>query len=162
MQKYQFQVVVVQLLSCVSLLQPHGLQPSRILCPWYSPGKNSGVGCHFLFQGIFPIHELNLGLLQVFPDGSIAKEFSCNTGDPSSIHGSGRSPEKGNGNPLHYSWAFLVAQLVKNPPAMWETWIQSLGWEEPLEKGKATHTSILAWRIPWTPQSMGSQRVGHD
>ena len=43
-----------------------------------------------------------------------------------------------------------VAQLVKNPPAMWETWIQSLGWEDPLEKGKATHSSILAWRLPWT------------
>ena len=61
----------------------------------------------------------------------------------------------------------LVAQLVKNPPAMWETWIPSLGQEDPLEKGKATHSSILAWRIPWTEelgglQSMGSQRVGHD
>ena len=47
-------------------------------------------------------------------------------------------------------WASLVAQLVKNPPAVWETWIQSLGWEDPLEKGKATHSSILPWRIPWT------------
>ena len=46
--------------------------------------------------------------------------------------------------------ASLVAQLVKNPPAMWETWVPSLGWEDPLEKGKATHSSILAWRIPWT------------
>ena len=46
--------------------------------------------------------------------------------------------------------ASLVAQLVKNPPAMWETWVRSLGWEDPLEKGKATHSSILAWRIPWT------------
>ena len=44
----------------------------------------------------------------------------------------------------------LVAQLVKNPPAMWETWVRSLGWEDPLEKGKATHSSILAWRITWT------------
>ena len=55
-----------------------------------------------------------------------------------------------------------MAQLVKNPPAMWETWVWSLGWEDPLEKGKATHSSILAWRIPWTIQSMGLQRVGHD
>ena len=47
-------------------------------------------------------------------------------------------------------WASLVAQLVKNPPAMPETWVQSLGWEDPLEKAKATHSSILAWRIPWT------------
>ena len=51
---------------------------------------------------------------------------------------------------LPWWWAFLVAQLVKNPPAMRETWVQSLGWEDPLEKGKATHSSILAWRIPWT------------
>ena len=49
----------------------------------------------------------------------------------------------------------LVAQLVKYPPAMQETWVQSLGWEDPLEKGMATHSSILAWRIPWTIQSMG-------
>ena len=49
-----------------------------------------------------------------------------------------------------YMWASLGAQLVKNPPAMWETWVQSLGWEDPLEKGKDTHFSILAWRIPWT------------
>ena len=53
--------------------------------------------------------------------------------------------------------ASLVAQLVKNPPAMWETWVRSLGWEDPLEKGKATHSSILGWRIPWTLQPMGSQ-----
>ena len=63
--------------------------------------------------------------------------------------------------------ASLVAQLVKNLPAMQETWFQSLGWEDPLEKGMATHSSILAWRIPWTEEhgrgySMGSQRVGHD
>ena len=49
-----------------------------------------------------------------------------------------------------YSWASLVAQVVKNPPAMQETWVRSLGWEDPLEKGKATHSSILAWRIPGT------------
>ena len=58
--------------------------------------------------------------------------------------------------------AQLVAQLVKNLPAMQETWIWSLGWEDPLEKGKASHSSILACRIPWTVKSMGSQRAGHD
>ena len=58
--------------------------------------------------------------------------------------------------------ASLVAQLVKNPPAMRETWVRSLGWEDPLEKGKATHSRILAWRIPRTVQSMGSQRVGRN
>ena len=63
---------------------------------------------------------------------------------------------------LQHTWASLVAQLVKNPPAMQETWVQSLGWEDPLEKEKATHSSILAWRIPWTVLSMGLQRVGHN
>ena len=58
--------------------------------------------------------------------------------------------------------ASFIAQLVKNLLAIQETWVQSLGWEDPLEKGKDTHSSILAWRIPWTIQSMGSQRVGHD
>ena len=62
----------------------------------------------------------------------------------------GRSPGEGIGYPLQYSWASFVAQLVKNLPTMWETWVQSLGWEDPLEKGTATHSSILAWRIPWT------------
>ena len=73
-----------------------------------------------------------------------------NVGDPGSIPGSGRSPGEGIGYPLQYSWASLVVQLVKNPLAMWETWVQSLGWADPLEKGKATHSSILAWRIPRT------------
>ena len=58
--------------------------------------------------------------------------------------------------------ASLVAQLIKNPPAMQGTWVWSLAWEDPLEKGKATHSSILVWRIPWTLLAMGSQRVGHD
>ena len=57
---------------------------------------------------------------------------------------------------------YWLAQLVKNLPAVRETWVQSLGWKDPLEKGMATHFSIVAWRIPWTIQSMGSQRVGHD
>ena len=60
------------------------------------------------------------------------------------------------------TWASLVAQLVKNPPAMWETWVQFLGWDDPLEKGTATHCSILAWRIPRAVYSMGSQRVTQD
>ena len=62
----------------------------------------------------------------------------------------GRSAGEGIGYPLQYSWVSLVAQLVKNPPAMRETCVQFLGWEDPLEKGKATHSSILAWRIPRT------------
>ena len=66
-------------------------------------------------------------------------------------------PGEGIGYPLQYSWASLVAQMVKNLPAMWETWVQSLGWEDPLEEGMATHTSILAWihgdrESPWTEE----------
>ena len=60
------------------------------------------------------------------------------------------------------AWVSPVAQLVKNPPAKQETWARSLGWEDPLEKGVATNYSILAWRIPWTVQSMGLQKVRHD
>ena len=84
------------------------------------------------------------------PNGSVSKESACNAEDPGSIPGSGRSAGEGINYPLQYSWASLVAQLVKNPPAMWETWVQSLDWEDPLEKGKAHHSSILAWKIPWT------------
>ena len=93
---------------------------------------------------------------------SVGKESTCNAGDPSLIPGSGRSLGEGIGYPLQYSWLSLVAQLVKNLPVMWETWVRSLGWEDPLEKRKATHSSILDSRIPWTVQSMGSQRVGQD
>ena len=94
-----------------------------------------------------------------FPESSVGKESTCNAGDSSSIPGLGRSTGEGIGYPLQCSWASPVAQLVKNPPVMLETWVQSLGWDEPLEKGKATQSSILAWRIPSTVQSMGSQRV---
>ena len=101
-----------------------------------------------------------------FPGSSSGKESTCNAGEPSSLPVSGRSPGEGIGYPLHYSWASLVAQTVKNLPVMRETWVRSLGWEEPLEKGKATHSSTLAWSIPRTEepgglQSMGSQRVGY-
>ena len=64
------------------------------------------------------------------------------------IPGSGRSPAEGIGYPLQYSWASLVAQTVKNLPAMQETWVQSLSWEDPLEESTATHSSIPTWRIP--------------
>ena len=81
--------------------------------------------------------------------GSAGKESACDAGDPGSIPGSGRSPGEGIGYPLQYSWASLVVQLVKNLPAMRNTWVRSLGWEDPLEKGKATDSSTLAWRILW-------------
>ena len=64
-----------------------------------------------------------------FSDFSVGKESTCNAGDSGLILGSGRSPGEGIGYPLQYSWASLMAHLVKNPPAMWETWVRSLGWE---------------------------------
>ena len=73
--------------------------------------------------------------MYVFPDSSVGKESTYNAGDPGSIPGSGRSPGEGIGYPHQYSWASLVAQLVKNLPAMHETLVRFLGWEDPLEKG---------------------------
>ena len=78
---------------------------------------------------------------------SAGKESTCNAGDSGLISGLGRSAGEGIGYPIQYSWVSHVAQLVKNPPAMQGTWVGSLSWEDPLEKGKATHSSILAWRI---------------
>ena len=102
-----------------------------------------------------------------FPSSSVGKESACNAGDPSLIPESEGFAGKGIGYPLQYSWASLMAQLVKNLPAMRKTWVQFLGWEDPLEGDMASHTSIISWRIPWTEepgelQSMGSQRVTHD
>ena len=89
-------------------------------------------------------------LFMGFPDIWVGKESACIAGDPSSIPGMRRSTGEGIGHPHKYSWASLVAQQVKNPPAMQETWVQSLSSEDPLENGKATHSSFLAWRIAWT------------
>ena len=83
-----------------------------------------------------------------FPDSSVGKESTCHAGDPGLIPGLGKSPGEVIDYPLQYSWASLGAQLVKNPPVMQKAWVRFLGWEDPLEKGKATHSSILAWRIP--------------
>ena len=93
-------------------------------------------------------------VLQGFPDSSAGKESACNAGESGSIPGLGRSPGEGIGYPLQYLWISLVAQMVKNPSAMKKTWIRSLGWEDPLEEGMATH-STLAWRIPWTEEPGG-------
>ena len=91
-----------------------------------------------------------------FRGSSVGKESSCNAGNPSLIPGSGRSPGEGTGYPFQYSWASLVAQMVKNLPAVWETWVRSLSWEDPLQEGMTTHSSILAWRIlPWTEEPGG-------
>ena len=82
-----------------------------------------------------------------FTDGSDGKESTYNAGNPDSIIGLGRFTGEGISYPLQYSWIFLVAQMVKNLPAMQQTWVQSLGWEDPLEEGMAAHSSTLAWRI---------------
>ena len=97
--------------------------PTRLLSPWDFPGKNTRVGCCVLLQGNLP----NPG---VKPASPVSPALNADT---LSLYG-----------------ASLVAQMVKNPPSMWETWVRSLGWEDPLEKGKATLSSILAWKIPWT------------
>ena len=99
---------------------------------------------------------------QGFPGSSAYKECSNNAGYPSLIPGLQRSPGEGIGYPVQFSWASLVGLMVKNLPEMWETWVWSLGWEDHLEKGMATHCSILAWRIPTEEpgglQSMGPQK----
>ena len=91
-----------------------------------NPGKEMGNG----------ISECSLGLLGS-PVSSAGKESTCNAGDPCLIHSSGRSPGEGIGYLFQYSWNILVFQMVKNLPAMWEIWVRSLAWEDPLEKGKA-------------------------
>ena len=82
-----------------------------------------------------------------FPGSSTGKESACNAEDPGLIPGSGITPGEGTDYPFQYSWASLVAQMVKKLPAMWETWVRALGWEDPLEEDMATHSSMLAWRI---------------
>ena len=81
-------------------------------------------------------------------NSSVDKECACNAGDPGSTPGLGRSSGEGIGYTLQYSSASLVALLVKNLPALWETWVPYLGWEDTLGEGRATHSSILVWRIP--------------
>ena len=90
-----------------------------------------------------------------FANGSAGKESPCNAGDPVLISRSERSPGEGIGYPLQYSWASLMAQTIKNLPTMQETRVLSLGWEDPLEEDMVTHSSILAWRIPWTEDPGG-------
>ena len=110
----------------------------------FSVQKSSSIVCEHI-EG--PLCEHFLEALG-FPDSSVGKESACY--DPSSIPGSGRSTGEGIDYPLQYSWTSLVAQLAKNLYEMLEIKVWSLGWKDPLEKGKATHSSSLAWRIPWT------------
>ena len=122
-----------------------------------SPGKNTGVDCRALLLGILPIQGLNLHVLCLLHWQAGSLPFAP-PGKPMSNHYMqlcGRHK------------AFPVAQMIKNLPAMQENWVRSLGQEDPLEKEVATHSSILAWRVPWTEErgglpSMGSQRVRRD
>ena len=102
-----------------------------------------------------------------FPGSSVGKESACNAGDSSSIPGSGKSTGEGIGYPLQYSRASLVAQLVKNLPAMQETWVRSLGWDDPQRRAWQLIPVFLPRESSWTEepaglQSMGLQRVRHD
>ena len=121
-----------------------------LISPWYSLEHCIQMGISFLFSFAFPFSSFS------FPGGSVGKVSAYNAGDRGSIPGLGRSPREGNGNPLQYSCPpkekglkeifrldSVVAQMVKKMPAMRETWIPFLGWEDLLEKGMATHSSIL-------------------
>ena len=133
--------------TCLQCRRPR-FNPSVEKIPW----RRSWQPTLVFLPGESPWTEEPGGLLskQLQRVGFLAslagKESACNAGDPSSIPGSGRSPGEGIGYSLQYSWASLVAQLVKNLPAMQETWVQSLGYEGPLVKGKATQNSM---DYPW-------------
>ena len=103
------------------------------------PGGLLSLGSHRVGHDWSDLAVAAAYLKMGFPCSSAGKESACYAGDPSSIPGSGSSPGEGIGYPLQYSWASLVAQMVKNPPAVWETWVRSLGWEDPLVQGMATH-----------------------
>ena len=140
-------------------LGPHGLYPARLCCPWNFPGKNKTVGVLFPTPGDLP--DLGVEPRSLAPPALADRFFTT------------APPRK----PLHHVqmeikmsptlWTSLVAQTVKCLPTIRETQLQSLGWEDLLEKEMATHSSTLAWKIPWMEkpgrlQSMGSWRVGHD
>ena len=133
-------------------VRPHRRQPTRPPRPWDSPGKNTGVGCHFLLQCMKVKSESEVA--ESCP--TLSNPMDCSP-PGSSIHGifQARVLEWGA---IAFSsiGASLVAQVVKNLPAMQETWVRSLGWEDPLEKGMAIHSSIFAWRTPWTEEPGGA------
>ena len=102
-----------------------------------------------------------------FPGSSAGKESACNTGDPGSVPGLGRSREEGIGYAFQYSWASLVAQMVKNPPSMWETWVWSWVGKIPWRRKQQPTPIFLPGESSWTKepgglQPVGLQRVGHD
>ena len=174
------------------LILCHTLQADSLPAEPTGKPKNTRVGSLSLLQGIFLTQESKWGL-HALQAGSLPAElpgkpvmdtqwvrnkpllcFTLRFGQLFLLGASWTYPDWYRRISQHLWSQFedqllvsLVAQMVKNLPAMHETWVQSLAWEDPLEKGMATHSSILPWRIPWTEepgglQSMGSQRVGHD
>ena len=146
---------------------PHRWQPTRLPRPWDSPGKDTGVGCHFLLQcmkvrsesqvscsvvssslrphRLEPIRLLCPWGFSVLTQCFFFKVFIEVYLIYSVVLASGVQQ---SGSYIFFLGASLVAYMGKNPPAMRETWVWSLGWEEPLEEGMATHSSVLAWKIP--------------
>ena len=125
-------------------LQPHGLY-----CPWNSPGQNPGVGSLYLLQEILPTQKLNPGLPHC---RQILNHWTTKETPRATIFKNKRKTWKRR-KPS------LVVHLVKNPPAMQGTWVQSQDWEDLLEKRKATHSRILAWRIPWLYSPWGHKEL---
>ena len=118
---------------------------------------------HFHLLGLIYFQDFQMG----FPCSSAGKEFTCSSGDPGSIPGSGRSPGEGIGYPLQYSWASLVAQTAKNPPTVWETWVRYWLGKIPWRRAWQPTPVFLPGESPWTEepgglQSMGSRRVRYD
>ena len=162
-----YTLIKKQLTMCLSPLC--SVRKVRMLQRWFDTGSKKPANCSLtlslqttLLCIVFPpiSHastsemEIHLHIILVtsilfmaFPGG---KESTCKGGDLGSIPGSGSYPGEGIGFPFQYSWASLVAQMVKNLPGMCESWVWFLSYEDPLEEGMATHSSILAWRIPWT------------
>ena len=132
---------------------PDGSVGKESACNAGDPSSIPGLG-RSAREGI-DIHSSILGL----PLCSAGKESTCNAVYRGLISWSGRSAGEGIGYPLQHSCASFVAQLVRNPPAMLETWVWSLGWKDPLEEGKATHSGILAWRIPCPNISLWSYDI---
>ena len=144
------------------VLQPETEPESPTLQGWFLTTGPPGKSLYFFFLWKDKMKWLILycPCLPGFPGSSAAKESTCNAGHPISTPGSGRSPWEGIGYPLLYSCVSLVAQIVKNLPAMRESWVQSLGWEDSVEEGTATHSSFLAWRILWTEEPDWLQFMG--
>ena len=130
-------MLYVQLIPSSQLWADRGLSPLRLRVLNPRPKRWPQYQPHLFTQ------QISLSLIYTRPS-LVAQLVTCKAGDPGLIPESGRSAGGGIGYPLQYSWASLVAHKVKNSPAMQETWVQSLGWEDSLEKGMATHSSILA------------------